>query len=245
MFFDIDDLAGQGFLEVVPQESGSSGDHDSDEDVLDVGDDGDDEKDLDYVDDDEDNADDNIEHPNLHHGRIRHAIDPEPRPRRRFTVRPCGIGLQPLQASLQSASLDENDRMKKQNPVRSGMRARAANEHDDEDVEMCDDTGSDGEDPCNSEEHGTGKAYHPVKGFVEITGEADKINVTLYLMSPGYKFRCEYPPDEQDHIALVRTREDLSDDGIMGEYPTQTLWDKFSSHFFSNASVASGPRFFK
>jgi hypothetical protein len=237
VFTDVGDLEKEGFLveheEEIEEDAVDGGDKFN-------GDDGDDEDDGDGGDDDHEefelDSDASEDEPTFD--------APEYISQRRSSGRLRGAGLQPTQSSPQGASTNNDDIMEIQESTEivadaSGDRYRRDVEMREETEEAQDDDMSECSD--DSQDDGTDREHYRVKAFVEMRGATDKLDITVYLMRPHFKFRWEHTPEEQRSIRIVRTRANLNENDILAIH-TDEVWSKDSSHFVSNTTGASGPR---
>jgi hypothetical protein len=226
VFADVGDLEKEGF----------SVEHEEDEeDTLD-GDDGDDEEEVVEEDDgDEDEQDDDFV-PESVYG----AANLSSQRRSSARVREQrDLALQQMQTSARGDSTDdEDDRMEDQDSLdtsgehyRRNFERRSEDDEDDDMSEKSDD----------SEDDGTDREHYRVKALIEMHGTVDKLDITVYLMKPHYKFRWEHTREEQRSINQVHTRADLNEGDILAVH-TDEVWSKDSSHFVSNTTGTSGPR---
>lgn len=259
-FADVGNLREEDFLDSTANGFEGEGDHEEDDEEL--GEDGE----LDFEEDNEDDED-AMDNETDNDFQVDNDIDlevvdesgrigrPSKRiserfskqtPQRRHTGRPCGHNLQPMQPSPRVASPEDDNRMEQPSQVRTQTESTSeTGRNSNEDVEMRDDSESDedeemGEDLEISAQQAKDKAYYIVRAWVQLSGTADGLDSTMYLMRPEYRFGWERNDPGQQH-RIIRTRGDMNEEDILSVH-TGNSWSKWSSHRVSNTSNASGPR---
>lgn len=82
-----------------------------------------------------------------------------------------------------------------------------------------------------------GEDHFLVKGWAEMKGTMDALELTVYLMKYGYQYPGEHPAVQQRFLKLtgLSGNDHLDTNEVLGVYP-EGVWDKDSSHFVSSST---------